>query len=38
MLETVPLFVLYEGSIWLAVLMERYWSRRAVLPLESTPL
>jgi sec-independent protein translocase protein TatC len=37
-LETVPLFVLYEGSIWLAVLMERYWARRSVLPLESTPL
>ena len=37
-LETVPLFVLYEGSIWLAVLMERYWARREVLPLESTPL
>ena len=37
-LETVPLFVLYEGSIWLAVLMERYWARREALPLESTPL
>jgi sec-independent protein translocase protein TatC len=35
-LETVPLFVLYEGSIWLAVLMERYWARRSALPLEST--
>ena len=26
-LEAVPLFALYEGSIWLAVLMERYWMR-----------
>jgi sec-independent protein translocase protein TatC len=25
--ETVPLLVLYEGSIWLAVLMERRWNR-----------
>jgi sec-independent protein translocase protein TatC len=25
--ETIPLLVLYEGSIWLAVLMERRWSR-----------
>jgi len=24
-LEAIPLFVLYEGSIWLSVLMERYW-------------
>lgn len=24
-LEAVPLFVLYEGSIWLSVFMERYW-------------
>jgi sec-independent protein translocase protein TatC len=37
-LETVPLFVLYEGSIWLAVLMERYWARRESFPLESTSL
>jgi sec-independent protein translocase protein TatC len=37
-LETVPLFVLYEGSIWLAVLMERYWTRRAAFPVEPTPL
>jgi sec-independent protein translocase protein TatC len=25
-LETIPLVVLYEGSIWLAVLLERRWS------------
>jgi len=25
--ETIPLLVLYEGSIWLAVLMERRWAR-----------
>jgi sec-independent protein translocase protein TatC len=25
--ETVPLILLYEGSIWLSVLMERRWSR-----------
>ena len=25
--ETIPLIVLYEGSIWLAVLMERRWNR-----------
>jgi sec-independent protein translocase protein TatC len=25
--ETIPLLVLYEGSIWLAVLMERRWNR-----------
>jgi sec-independent protein translocase protein TatC len=37
-LETVPLFVLYEGSIWLAVMMERYWARRESFPLESTSL
>ncbi|HZO50659.1 MAG TPA: twin-arginine translocase subunit TatC [Gaiellaceae bacterium] len=30
-LEALPLFVLYEGSIWLAVLFERYWERRASL-------
>ena len=30
-LETIPLFVLYEGSIWLSVLMERYWARRSAL-------
>lgn len=35
-LETVPLFILYEGSIWLAVVMERYWARRSEYPLEST--
>jgi sec-independent protein translocase protein TatC len=29
-LETIPLVVLYEGSIWLAVLMERRWSAREV--------
>ncbi len=26
-LEAVPLFALYEGSIWLSVLFERYWNR-----------
>jgi sec-independent protein translocase protein TatC len=35
LLETVPLWVLYEGSIWLAVLMERYWERRATLSFDS---
>lgn len=34
-LETVPLFVLYEGSIWLAVLMERYWERRSALSFDA---
>ncbi len=34
-LETIPLLVLYEGSIWLAVLMERYWDRRATLSFDS---
>jgi sec-independent protein translocase protein TatC len=34
-LETIPLFVLYEGSIWLAVLMERYWDRRAALSFDA---
>ena len=34
-LETIPLFVLYEGSIWLAVLMERYWERRSALSLDA---
>jgi len=33
--ETAPLFVLYEGSIWLAVLMERYWERRAALSFDA---
>jgi sec-independent protein translocase protein TatC len=28
--EAVPLLLLYEGSIWLAVLMERRWQRAAV--------
>jgi sec-independent protein translocase protein TatC len=27
-LEAIPLFALYEGSIWLSVLMERYWMKR----------
>ena len=34
-LETIPLFVLYEGSIWLSVLMERYWERRATLSFDA---
>jgi sec-independent protein translocase protein TatC len=28
-LEALPLMVLYEGSIWLSVVMERYWNRDA---------
>jgi len=28
-LEAIPLFILYEGSIWLSVLMERYWMHDA---------
>ena len=28
-LEAIPLFVLYEGSIWLSVLLERVWMRDA---------
>ena len=35
-LEAIPLFVLYEGSIWLSVLFERHWNRNAV-PLEYIP-
>jgi len=34
-IETIPLLVLYEGSIWLAVLMERYWERRATFSFDS---
>ena len=30
-LEAIPLFALYEGSIWLSVLMERYWMRHSLL-------
>lgn len=26
-LEAIPLILLYEGSIWLSVIMERYWMR-----------
>jgi sec-independent protein translocase protein TatC len=29
-LETVPLLVLFELSIWIAVVMERRWERAAV--------
>jgi sec-independent protein translocase protein TatC len=29
MLEMIPLFVLYEGSIWLSVFFERRWKTRA---------
>jgi sec-independent protein translocase protein TatC len=25
--ETIPMLILYEGSIWLAVLFERRWQR-----------
>lgn len=28
-LEAIPLLLLYEGSIWLSVLMERYWMRES---------
>jgi Sec-independent protein secretion pathway component TatC len=28
-LETVPLLVLFEASIWIAVFMERRWERTA---------
>jgi Sec-independent protein secretion pathway component TatC len=28
-LETVPLLVLFEASIWIAVIMERRWERTA---------
>ena len=32
--ETIPLLVLFELSIWLAVLMERRWQRST--PIEAT--
>lgn len=35
-LEAIPLFVLYEGSIWLSVLMERYWTSDSEPPFDST--
>ena len=35
-LEAIPLFVLYEGSIWLSVLMERYWNSDSEPPFDST--
>jgi Sec-independent protein secretion pathway component TatC len=28
-LETVPLLVLFEASIWISVFMERRWERTA---------
>jgi sec-independent protein translocase protein TatC len=31
LLELIPMFVLFEGSIWLAVLFDRRWSRTAEL-------
>jgi len=34
-LEAIPLFLLYEGSIWLSVLMERYWEKRATLSFDA---
>jgi sec-independent protein translocase protein TatC len=37
-IETIPLFVLYEGSIWLSVAMERYWNRSSAPSLESPGL
>lgn len=37
-LEAVPLFALYEGSIWLSVLMERRWARRSVIPSLDSPV
>jgi sec-independent protein translocase protein TatC len=33
-LEGLPLLVLYEGTIWLAVLMERRWAEREVAAVE----
>src|SRR5947207_4904105 len=33
-LEGLPLLVLYEGTIWLAVLMERRWASREVAAVE----
>jgi sec-independent protein translocase protein TatC len=33
-LEGLPLVVLYEGTIWLAVLMERRWAEREVAAVE----
>ena len=35
-LEALPLFALYEGSIWLSVIMERYWNRDSEPPSDST--
>jgi sec-independent protein translocase protein TatC len=36
-LETIPLLILYEGSIWLAVFMERRWKRAGAAGLASAP-
>jgi sec-independent protein translocase protein TatC len=33
-LEGLPLLVLYEGTIWLAVLMERRWAARELAAVE----
>jgi sec-independent protein translocase protein TatC len=30
--EVVPLWLLFEGSIWLAVILERRWRSSALLP------
>jgi sec-independent protein translocase protein TatC len=35
-LEAIPLFALYEGSIWLSVAMERYWNRSSSSALDAT--
>ena len=32
--EVLPLLLLFEGSIWLSVLMERRWERTYREPLE----
>jgi sec-independent protein translocase protein TatC len=37
-LEALPLFALYEGSIWLAVLLERHWARRSAIPSLDSPV
>lgn len=36
-LETIPLLILFEASIWLAVFMERRWKRAGAAGLASAP-
>lgn len=36
-LEVIPLLILYESSIWLAVIMERRWKRAGAAGLASAP-